>query len=90
MRPAGDDAERLSDLQQKWSRHWQIWRGRRSDDIGDERTGSWIASRINPAAGPEPTVARDSAAALNEALVRQADKARRGAAQYTISEAGPE
>ncbi|WP_433174175.1 hypothetical protein [Actinoallomurus sp. CA-150999] len=83
---ASDDAQRLSDLQAKWGRSWLIWRGRH----GIHESGDWIASRINDTAGPDPTVMRDSAAALNEALHRQERMARRGVQPLTISDAAPD
>jgi hypothetical protein len=88
---AGPDIDpRLTDLRAKWGRHWRIWRARTDRDIGDERTGDFMASRLDPAAGPDPTVMEPTAERLNDALQRQADKAASGVWPLTVSEAGPE
>lgn len=84
------DYLRLNDLEAKWGRAWRIWRGRRADDTGDERTGGWIATRIDPAAGPYPTVMTDTPDQLDEALVEQLDMAARGVRQLDPAEMGPE
>ncbi|MEV5711256.1 hypothetical protein [Actinoallomurus sp. NPDC052274] len=85
-----DETKQLGDLQAKWGRSWRIWRGRRTSDIDDERTGAWIASRINPTAGPDPTVMRDTPSDLNEALHMQLMLIDQGRKPLTVSEMGPE
>ncbi|MCO6005640.1 hypothetical protein NE236_11670 [Actinoallomurus purpureus] len=80
----------LVKLQVRWGGGWRIWRGRRYCDVGDERTGDWIATRIDAAAGVWPTVMRATPEALDEALHQQLAMVARGVTQPRISEAGPE
>lgn len=85
----GDGAQ-LIELQTKWAWGWKIWRGRRSPDVGDERTGDWIATRIDAAAGVWPTVIWATAERLDEALQEQLAMVARGVTPPRVSEAGPE
>lgn len=80
----------LQDLQAKWGRGWKIWRGRRAGDIGDERTGDWIASRMEDGAGVDPTVIKSTPGELNEALQQQLAYVAEGRKPTTIAEMGPE
>ncbi|WP_433184462.1 hypothetical protein [Actinoallomurus sp. CA-150999] len=86
---AGDEAQ-LIELRTKWSWGWKLWRGRRYCDVGDERTGDWIATRLDSGAGVWPTVMRATAERLDEALQEQLAMVAGGVAQPQVSEAGPE
>lgn len=61
----------LINVRERWSGAWRIWRARRSGDVGDERTGDFVASRIDPKAGVERTVIRSTPSLLDEALRQQ-------------------
>lgn len=67
-----DDAE-LINMREKWSGAWRIWRARRTGDVGDERSGDYVASRMNPRAGADRTVMGGSLAALDGLLEGQAE-----------------
>ncbi|MBW8482139.1 hypothetical protein [Actinomadura parmotrematis] len=64
---AHPDDQALMRLRAEFTGH-RIWRSVRSDGL----LGDWCATLHDPAAGVEPTVIRDDAAALRAALVREA------------------
>lgn len=76
----GSDAAVMAELQARWPK-WSIWRARKrvkvfvdgveQDDL-TEVPGDWVASRLDPSAGPERTVMRTTPGALDEALEQQA------------------
>jgi hypothetical protein len=51
---------------------WYFWRSRRSDG----ELMSWLATRVDSKAGPDPTVMADTADKLREALEEQRRAAR--------------
>jgi hypothetical protein len=77
-------------LQEKWGHGWRIWRGRRYCDVGEERTGDWVATLLDARAGVWPTVMRATAEQLDEALYEQLAMVARGVTQPRLSDAGPE
>lgn len=66
-----DDDAAIDDLQARWAGRWIIWRGRRIGDLGEHRTGDFVASRIDSDAGIDPTVIRSTAHLLDKALRQQ-------------------
>lgn len=79
----GDDAE-LINMREKWSGAWRIWRARRSEDVGDERSGDYVASRMDPDAGVDRTVMDPSLTRLDVLLEVQAEAAQTGRQPYEI------
>jgi hypothetical protein len=65
---AANDDQMLSQLRADFTGH-RIWRSVRWDGL----LGGWVATLHDPAAGVDPTVFRDTAAELREALVRERD-----------------
>lgn len=74
----------LRDLRERWRGSWRIWRGRRTGEFGDKRTGDYVASRLDPAAGVEPTVIRSTPEALDEALQAQREAVMDGRTQMGV------
>jgi hypothetical protein len=62
----------LTLLRDKWAPGWIVWRARRLDG---ERTGDFVASRMDHSAGIDPTVIEPTAAGLDAALIRQRERA---------------
>lgn len=65
-----DDID-LRYLRMKWAGLWSIWRSRRFDDLGDQRTGDYYASRLDDSAGVWPTLASATPFLLDHALEQQ-------------------
>jgi hypothetical protein len=65
---AANDDQMLSQLRADFTGH-RIWRSVRWDGL----LGGWVATLHDPAAGVDPTVFRDTAADLREALIRERD-----------------
>jgi hypothetical protein len=78
-----DDAE-LINMREKWSGAWRIWRARRVRDVGEERSGDYVASRMDPDAGADRTVMDRSLTALDVLLQIQAEAVRTGRQPYEI------
>ncbi|MEV5751713.1 hypothetical protein AB0L00_28165 [Actinoallomurus sp. NPDC052308] len=72
-----DDAE-LINMREKWSGGWRIWRARRAGDVGEERSGEYVASRMEADAGVDQTVVNASLARLDVLLGAQAEAAQAG------------
>ena len=66
-----EQQEQLDDLRERW-RGWRVWRS--TNYLG--QPGDWCATRLDPAAGPDPTVICDTAADLTAALAEQATSTR--------------
>lgn len=64
------DDQALAALRKAFGGH-RIWRAVRRDG----RLGSWVATLHDPTAGVDPTVIRDSAGELREALVHEGERA---------------
>ncbi|GAB3990666.1 hypothetical protein GCM10029978_119360 [Actinoallomurus acanthiterrae] len=79
----GHDTE-LIDMREKWSGAWRIWRARRAGDVGDERSGEYVASRMEPDAGVDQTVMNPSLADLDALLEAQAEAVQTGRQPYEI------
>lgn len=73
--PVLTEDERLARLRADHPGH-RIWRSVRSDGL----LGDWVATLHDPAAGVDPTVIRDSAEELAEALRAERIRAARRAA----------
>lgn len=69
--PGAADSE-LALLREKWEPAWRVWRARRLDG---RRTGDYVASRMEDAAGVDPTIIEPTAAGLDAALTEQAERA---------------
>jgi hypothetical protein len=78
-----EDTE-LINMREKWSGAWRIWRARRVGDVGDERSGDYVASRLDPDAGAYPTVMDRSLTALDVLLQVQAEAVQTGKQPYEI------
>ena len=79
----GDDAE-LIKMREKWSGAWLIWRARRSGDVGDERSGDYVASRMSPSAGVDRTVMDPSLTTLDVLLQVQDEAVQTGRQPHEI------
>lgn len=79
----GDDAE-LINMREKWSGAWRIWRARRVGDVGDERSGDYVASRMDPDAGVDRTVMDASLTRLDVLLKVQAEAVQTGKQPHQI------
>jgi hypothetical protein len=79
----GDDVE-LINMREKWSGAWHIWRARRAGDVGDERSGDYVASRMDPDAGADRTVMDPSLTGLDVLLTVQAETAQTEEQPYEI------
>ncbi|MFC9970556.1 hypothetical protein ACFVH6_06595 [Spirillospora sp. NPDC127200] len=64
------DDEMLAWLRTEFTGH-RIWRSVRWDG----RLGDWVATLHDPMAGVDPTIIRNTAASLREALVQDRDQA---------------
>lgn len=78
-----EDAE-LINMREKWSGAWRIWRARRAGDVCDERSGDYVASRMDPDAGVDRTVMDPSLTALDMLLQVQAEAVQTGKQPYEI------
>jgi hypothetical protein len=77
---ATDERAVLEALQADWPR-WNIWRALR-----DGVPRSWMASRLDPAAGPDATLMEPTPDLLRAALTDQARRAARGELPPRLSE----
>jgi hypothetical protein len=74
----------LINMREKWSGAWRIWRARRTGDVADERSGDYVASRMDPNAGADRTVMDPSLTALDVLLQVQAQAVQTGRQPYEI------
>ena len=78
-----EDAE-LINMREKWSGAWRIWRARRAGDVGDQRSGDYVASRVDAGAGVDRTVMDPSLPDLDVLLQVQAEAVQTGKQPYEI------
>jgi hypothetical protein len=75
--PTTSDPE-LRALQEAWAPAWHVWRARRTSDPPGIRRGDFVASRMDDAAGPHPTVMQPTAGQMDTALREQRELAASG------------
>jgi hypothetical protein len=78
-----EDAE-LINMREKWSGAWRVWRARRAGDVGDQRSGDYVASRVDPGAGVDRTVMDPSLTDLDVLLQVQAEAVQTGRQPHEI------
>jgi hypothetical protein len=71
------DPTAIDALREKWGEDWHIWRARSYRDTGDERTGDFMATRLNRPRGAFATLMCDSPAKLDLAIDQQMAKTTR-------------
>lgn len=76
--PSPDDEQLLAEMQTRWP-NWRLWRSRRADIPHD-----WMATRLNPNAGPTPTLMEPTPHDLEKALKDQAARAAAGEKQAAV------